>query len=425
MHTTDPSGTPADFMAGAFAALGRFAPDPTDLFIGLVFRLSGPCPSVDAVRERVASRLDRLSPLTERLVPGEVVRWEPDPDFDLAHHVRVLPRQEVVAPARAVFAGSFDPARPPWGLWISDNGSGTWDAYYLVHHARQDAGGAVRTAEALLGDAEPAAWRKAGDRRRSWSRGWPAVASLLPDLLRARLPAEPAPRWPVREGAPGAGPVFAQGVVPVDALKRVARCTGATVNQVHLAAMAEALAGWLPRVPARQVCLPVETRRDGEPHDDFANRIGLMRAVLPCGDVTPAERLRAVVASASRARLARHRRAWRDLTDNASAQVAGRVLARITDPARVGVTVASVRVPELPALMGGRVLDVTAIPWLPPGHTCFASLISYGDRARLSVLVPGGAPDPLELTRRWVEAVDASGADRVGGPVAARSPDPI
>ncbi|MDQ2588977.1 wax ester/triacylglycerol synthase domain-containing protein [Saccharothrix yanglingensis] len=408
MHTTDTPGTPADFMAGAFAVLGQFAPDPTDLFIGLVFRVSGPCPSVDAVRERVASRLHRLPPMTERLVPGEVARWEPVLDFDVDHHVRVLPRQEGVATAREVFADSFDPTRPPWCLWISDNGSGTWDVYYLVHHGRQDAGGAVRTVEALLGDGEPATWRRTGDRRRSWSRGWPGAVSLLPDLLRTRLPAEPAPRW-----SGGDERVLGLGSVPVEDLKRVSRRSGASVNQVHLAAMAEALAGWLPPVPGRQVCLPVETRRDGEPHDDFANRIGLMRAVLPCGgDVTPAERLRAVVASASRTRVERHRRAWRDLADNAPGRVAGRVLQLITDPSRVGVTVAAVRIPELSALMGGQVLGVTAIPWLPPGHTCFASLISYGDRARLSVLVPEGAPDPAELIRLWVRAVDALDADR-------------
>ncbi|MFI9005842.1 wax ester/triacylglycerol synthase domain-containing protein [Actinosynnema sp. NPDC053489] len=418
MRSDRAPGTAADFLATSFAGLGRFAPDPTDLVIGLVFRAAGPCPPVDAVRQRVASRLDRLSPLTERLVVGEGVRWEPDPDFDLAHHVRELPRQDGVAPARAVFAGSFDPARPPWGLWISDNGSGTWDAYYLVHHARQDAGAAARTVVALLGDDEPAPWRRTV-RRRSWLHGWPGAVSLLPDLLRTRRAAEPAPRWPVGEGR-----VLSWAAVPVGALKQVAKRTGATVNQVHLAALADALAGWLPEVPRRQVCLPVETRRTGEPHDDFANRIGLVRVALPCGAGTPGGRLHDVVASVSRARTARHRRAWRDVSDNASARVAGRVLALTTDPAQVGVTVSSIRIAGPLDLMGARVLDVTAIPWLPPGHTCFALLVGYGDEVRLSVLAPEGAPDPSDLTRSWVQAVHAlAGPDEATAVVASNMSD--
>ncbi|MGM1063882.1 hypothetical protein [Saccharothrix sp. Mg75] len=412
------SRQPADFMAAAFARLGLITRDPTDLHMGLVFRMTGPRPSLDLLRARVAARIERLSPLRQRLVHGEDVHggdvhggdvcWEDDPDFDVAHHVRELPAHVGVLPARTVLADSFAPERPPWGLWTAPDGPDSWSLYYLTHHARQDAGAAVRTVTALLGEEEPAAVRTAAVRR-SRRRGWSGLLALAPDLARTYAPAPTA-----TPGEHGPGRVLGQRAVPLSALKDIAGRTGATVNQVHLAAMAEALDRWAPGGSPRQIALPMETR-SGEEDDRFTNRIGLMRVALPGGDV---DRVRGVVAAAGRRRLERHRRAWRDVADHASHRAAGWAQLRITDPSRVAVTLSNIRVASPLVLLGAPVTDVTAIPWLPPGHTCFGLLVGYGDVARLSVLAPEGAPDPAELVDLWHDAVDALHHRHVGARIA-------
>ncbi|MFC4857764.1 WS/DGAT domain-containing protein [Actinophytocola glycyrrhizae] len=385
---------PADFLGTTFARLGQITPDPADTYFGLVFRFAGPCPSAGEVRERVAARLHKLPRLTERLVARASVQWEPDPDFDVARHVGTLPSHPGVLSAREILSGAPDPARPPWGLWLSPDDDG-WRLYYLVHHARQDAAAALSTVATLLGDdvdpATPVARR---------GRGWPALLPIALDLLRTKLPAPPVPRV-----AYGPGRAVAMEEVAVTTLTDIAAGTGATVNQVHMAAMSAALDRWAPRqeVSRRPVNIPVDTREPGD--SDLANRLGFMRVGLPCGAATPEERLRAVRAAAGRRRTARYRRVWAALTRGGGSRAAGWAMRRITDHTQVAMTLSSIRVPAPLRLLGAEVRDVTAIPWLPPAHACFAFFATYGDRAALTVLAPEGAPDPAELVAHWARAV--------------------
>lgn len=391
----DLATVPADFLGTTFARLGQISPEPSDTFYGLVLSLGGPCPSVEDLRARVAARVARLPLLTHRLVARASVTWEQDPDFDVAHHVQELPAGTEVATAQALLAGTYDPARPPWRLWISPDGDG-WRLFYLVHHARHDAAAALRTVTALLGDAPVEITRPV-----LTGRGWSAAAPILPDLLATYRAAPPVPR-----GAYGPGRVLGVGAVDTAALREIADRTGAAVNQVHLAAMSEALDRWAPWPEAtrRPVNIPVDTRAGGEANP-FVNRLGFMRANLPCGPASTAERLRRVVATASRRRTARYRRAWARLTSTADPRTAAWAMRRITDHTQVAITLSSLRVPAPLTLADAQVLDVTTIPWLPPAHTCFGFLVTYGDRTRLSVLAPEGAPDPGALAAHWRDAV--------------------
>lgn len=386
---------PADFLGTTFARLGQIAKDPSDTYFGLVFHVAGPCPSVEELRARVAAQVERAPLLTHRLVARASVTWERDPDFDVAAHVRTLPPGTEVLSAQSLLADTLDPARPPWGLWVSEDDD-SWRLFYLVHHARQDAAAAVRTVTALLGDGV-----LAGGPTRPQGRGWPALVPLSPDLLRTYRSA------PVPRGAYGPGRALGTGTVDTNLLREVAERTGAAINQVHLAAMSTALDRWAPWPDAtrRPVNIPVDTRR---PDDDnaFANRLGFMRVALPCGTASPTDRLRAVVSAASRRRTARYRRAWGALTRAADPRAATMAMQRITDHTQVSMTLSSLRVPAPLILMDAPVLDVTTIPWLPPAHTCFAFLVSYGDHTRLSVLTPEGAPDPTALATHWHDAVD-------------------
>ena len=390
----DLSTVPADLLGTAFARLGQIAPDPADIYFGLVFRLGGPCPDVDELRALVAARLDRLPRLTERLVARATVQWERDPDFDVARHVGTLPRHTGVLSAHEVLAGRLDPARPPWGLWIAEDDDG-WRLYYLVHHARQDAAGALRTVMTLLGDDDvPAATGPAGS-----PGGWPALLPIAVDLARTRLPAPPVPRK-----AYGPGRVLAAADVDVALLTEIASGTGTTVNQVHLAAMSSALDRWSPRpeVSRRPVNIPVDTRAAGD--SDLSSRLGFMRVDLPCGAATPEERLRAVRTRGGRRRTERYRRVWAAITRGAS-PAAIWAMRRITDHTQVAMTMSNIRLPAAMTLAGAPVVAASAIPWLPPAHECFAFFATYGDRAALTVLAPQGAPDPAALATHWSDAV--------------------
>lgn len=206
------------------------------------------------------------------------------------------------------------------------------------------------------------------------------------------------------------------GVDAVDTatLRDVADRTGAAVNQVHLAAMSAALDRWAPWPDAtrRPVNIPVDTRGPDD-LDPFVNRLGFMRVGLPCGPASMAERLRHVTAAASRRRTARYRRAWAGLTSAADPRTAMWAMRRITDHTQISMTLSSLRVPAPLTLADAPVLDVTTIPWLPPAHTCFAFLVTYGDHTRLSVLAPDGAPDPGTLAAHWRGAVrELHGAGR-------------
>lgn len=412
---------PADFLGTAFARLGQIAPDPGDTYFGLTFRIAGPCPSVEELRARVAARIDRLPRLTERLVARATVEWERDPDFDVARHVRTLPSHTGVLSAQAVL-GTPDPARPPWGLFVAEDSNDSWRLYYVVHHARQDAAAALRTVTTLLGDDDvPAATPAPAPTRRS---GWPLLLPISLDLARADRAAALRPR------KYGTGRTLGARDVDFALLKEIADRAGATVNQVHWAAMSSALDRWSPRpgVARRPVNIPVDTREPGD--SDVANRLGFMRVDLPCGDAGAADRLRAVKSAAGRRRTARYRRAWSDLTRGAASPAATWAMMKITDHTRVEMTLSSIRVTEPLSLMSSPVLDLTAIPWLPPAHTCFAFLATHGGRAALTVLAPEGAPDPDALASHWSDAVHElhrahAPRPRSAGQDVARSPESV
>lgn len=394
------SNRPADFLGNAFARLGQIGPNPGDVHFGLAFRIAGPRPSLEELRARVATQVERLPQLTQRLVAQATVYWEQDPDFDIARHVHELPRHAGVRSVQSILADAVDPMRPPWGLWVAEDAESddSWKLYYVVHHARQDAAAALRTVTALLGDG--AVTSTPGSRPQGG--GWSSLLPIYPDLLRTRLPAPPPPR-----GNYGPARVIGNQVVDVALLKEVAEHTGATVNQVHLAAMSAALDRWEPRPGAqsRQVNIPVDTRLADGQDDDFANRIGFARVALPCGKSTLEARLRRVIAAAGRRRFARYRRVWRDLVRNGKNEAAAWAMQRITDHTQVSMTLSSIRVPSPLTLADAPVLEVTAIPWLPPAHTCFVFLTTYADKARVSVLAPEGAPNPEELATLWSDAI--------------------
>ncbi|GAB2805340.1 hypothetical protein GCM10027091_42140 [Streptomyces daliensis] len=414
-----------DVLTRTFLRLEQHAPEPSDMYYGFLLRMAGTAPSLAALRRHIAPKLTALPALTHRLLlDGDQVRWKPDPGFDLTHHVRALPPGPATPlTAQTLLASGPDETRPRWHLWLRPGPTGNgWALYYLAHHAVHDATAMLHTLRVLLDDTTPPppATEPAGSRRRG------PLFFLLPDVLRT---CQPAPPCRPRTESGATRHALAHDSVDVAGLRETARSAGVTTNQVHLAAMGQALASWPPDSPTRTpprserrpawALMPVEFRPRGpqEPQPGGGNRFGLVRLPLPGALPRSARQLRAATAPARRKRVNRRKQALRSLMEDTPGRIAEWLLARVTDPRRSALTISNVHVPRPMSALGTPVEEIVAIPWLPPGHTCFSLLVSYNGKAALSVLTRSAAPHPRHLTDGWRRAVDAlRSLERSAGP---------
>ncbi|MBY8855689.1 hypothetical protein K7711_04295 [Nocardia sp. CA2R105] len=88
-----------DLLTHTFVAMEQVAADPSDVYFGVLLRCGGVAPSLGELRAQVSSRVGLVPALTHRLTAE--VDWEPDPQFDIENHVRMLTAGPVeVAPIR-------------------------------------------------------------------------------------------------------------------------------------------------------------------------------------------------------------------------------------------------------------------------------------------------------------------------------------
>jgi hypothetical protein len=195
-------------------------------------------------------------------------------------------------------------------------------------------------------------------------------------------------------------------------LKAVAAARAATVNQVHLAAMATALRRLQQEragepsgdVAAPHMVVPVDTAAGGE-WNGFGNRFGLTRIGLETDLSSPVVALDSAVRKADRRRVDRWKRFWRGVVDGANTTLGRWLILLVAHPDRSGPTVSSLRVPDALVYGGKRFDEVLGVPWLPPGSCCFTVLVSYQGLSTTSVLTHGGTFDPARLADLWRAAV--------------------
>ncbi|WP_019926276.1 wax ester/triacylglycerol synthase domain-containing protein [Nocardia sp. BMG111209] len=113
-----PSPAAPDLLTHTFLAMERVAPDPGDVYFGVLLRCGGTAPALSEVREQVASRLAAVPALTHRLTDEPA--WEPDPHFDIEQHIGLLD-----VPVRATAIRELMPTppahdRPLWRMWVAD-----------------------------------------------------------------------------------------------------------------------------------------------------------------------------------------------------------------------------------------------------------------------------------------------------------------
>jgi hypothetical protein len=146
------------------------APDP----VRLAERVERATRLIPRLRQRVAANPFSIAP----------PRWELDPDFDIAFHVRrvELPgsgsERELLDFLQPIAMQGFDRDRPLWELYVVEGLEGGRAGLVMkLHHAISDGVGLVQ----MTSQAAPSAW-------------WRRCARTCP--MRSAIPSAPVASWP-------------------------------------------------------------------------------------------------------------------------------------------------------------------------------------------------------------------------------------
>ncbi|MGH2934751.1 MAG: wax ester/triacylglycerol synthase domain-containing protein [Gaiellaceae bacterium] len=249
-----------------------------------VLVLAGTLPSVEAVREQLASRLGALPLLRSVISPVPLRLFHPVvtelADIDLAVHVQQLdsPGRSLEAVVGDLAAETLPRDRPLWRLHlVGDQSPRPAAAILQLHHVLADGPASAHLLEALFGEtvlqaAEPAPAAGRPQARAllassirelgSLTAGLPGDIRHFAHTLRKRRRAGrretgsfrgPSLPW---SGRLGSGRSVAWATVPLDDLHRVRRAYDATVSELAIAVSAGAIEAHLRadgRLPERSL----------------------------------------------------------------------------------------------------------------------------------------------------------------------------
>ncbi len=404
---------------------------PIHVNVGAALILGGDPPPLDALLAHVESRLALVPRFRQRVqaTPLQITNpvWADDPGFDLEWHVRhvALPRPGSTDQLRElvgrVMSTPLDLERPLWQLYLLEGLERGRHAYISkTHHALVDGVSAVDVGTIML-DPNPEGTEMPIPEER-WDPDVPspellfvrAATDRISTPMRAArkaalgalsMPRETAGRVMrtaesfagLAAGGPTAPRTFLNEDIgrdrriafvrtELDALKQARGETGATVNDVILAAATGGLRRLFERrgeaVPDQLVALvPMSIRRSDE-HLELGNRIATLMVALPLSEPDPAERLRLVHAETTRVKESEQARAaslvieatgWTPPTIN-------RVLADvISRQLNWNLVVSNVPGPQMPFyLLGRRMVEVyPVVPLSPQQHALSIGVVSY------------------------------------------------
>jgi diacylglycerol O-acyltransferase len=421
------------------------------MHIGGLGVFEGPPPGGEEFRRHIESRLSLVPRYRQRIVemPMGTGRplWADDPAFRVGYHVRhtALPspgsEEQLLTLTSRILSQRLDRTKPLWEMWLVEGLEGDrWAVVGKTHHAMIDGVGGVDLLAALL-DLTPDTTEVRDDgwlpRRTPGPVGLVAAATrsgarqalgiarkglgLALDPQRAvrqgldTAAALAAAATPLVNGAPPSlfngtpGPHRTVAVVRtrLEDYKAVKRATGATVNDVVLAAVAGGLGRFLVErgtdVAGLQLraCVPVSVRsKDKE--GAAGNEITIMSAPLPVGISDPERRLRLVHNAMQHLKHSRQAEGAKVMTSLENA-LPPAVLARAS---RLGFSsrlynllVTNVPGPQQPIyLLGRRLQELAPLAFLAPEHLLAIAIISYDGQVTYGLLADADAlPDLDEL----------------------------
>ncbi len=408
-------------------------------------------PDWEAVEELLSERLlDRFPRFSQRVVEPRmgigVPRWEDDPGFQLRRHVH---RHRLPAPgeqsALEALVGKLqstplDRDKPLWSVHLVDGYGDGAAIVWRIHHCIVDGISLARVLASLSDDRPGAGIAAAGKRppRLPAAVGYAAPAMLAGrrlattivretrdalvhpgEILDGRVVgvdtrslakiARTGPDTPTVLKGPLGVPERASWVtlMSLEEIKRIGRPTGATVNDVALAALAGALRDHLAArgslVEEIRAYMPFNLRPLDEPIPrELGNMFGLVFLALPLGVADRSERL---------ARVQRRMTAIKRSGEGRVVFGGLRVMGVWPNPnarlwaeyfsAKATVVVSNIVGPDEPILLAGVRVNGMLIMAPRTGSVALSvTIFSYNGRVSIGVNADAGLlRDPSELTR--------------------------
>jgi diacylglycerol O-acyltransferase / wax synthase len=368
-------------------------------------------PTVQALREHLAARLDAAPRLRQRVVAtplriaGPV--WLDDPQFDIAHHVTRVPttgpvtRSELEGIVARLMAERLDHSRPLWQLHVVERlQDGSMALIWRLHHCLADGTTSVRFGAEILwsGNPDPPApppgsWqpdpgpgalalfvRGATDRARVSTRilerplprfgSW----STARGVLRREL-SPGAARTPLAHSV-GMARSVALASAPLEECKRAGKAIGETVtlNDVALGILAGGVGAWLQHehgpTGAIRVKVPVSLHRSDE-DAGIANRDSYFFVDLPVDEPDAAKRVLRISRETSERKLDRDAETLYRLGQHA-------LVARWAMSPRVFTfNISNVRGPSTDVyVLGSRVRELYSLAEIAQRHALRVAVIS-------------------------------------------------
>lgn len=434
------------------------------LAIGGLAVLAGPIPDQQRLLTTLGERMTACPRFKQRvkvrpfdLGPPE---WIDDDDFDLTHHVRRigLPAPggdtELYGLVAEMMAWRLDRSRPLWEIWVIEGLSdGRWAMLMKVHHCIADG---IATAHMLAGLSDGGVGHSFAESTRAAKDSTP-IPLCAPESQTGPEPAGSNPFNPLRAlaslremsvtagaattralrgaaelavgllaPAPASslnGPMtnlrrYAAVRIPIADIRRICSTFDVTVNDVALAALAEAYRNTLirhgeePQHDSLRTLVPVSVRSLDE-FDRTDNRVSVMLPYLPVEEANPVQRLRMVHARLSRTKGAGQRQAgsaFVSLTNLLPYTLTAWAVRLATRLPQRGVVALATNVPgprEQLAIMGCKVIDVLPVPPIALQLRTGVAILSYADDLYFGILADfDSMPDLADLASGIRVAVD-------------------
>ena len=389
---------------------------------------------IERIRSLMESELHRVPRYRQRLAHTPIFAqpvWVDDQHFNLAYHIRHthLPRpgdeRQLKRLAARLMSQELDRGKPLWEMWVVEGL--TDDRFAIitkVHHCMIDGVGSVQLTGAMLRptpDVEtpvdpPPRWiprpvpssleplaAEVGHRVVTSVNALAsaALATLRPwDALSGAREMTAALGDTLGTGLHSASPTplnvdigphrrFDWADADLEALKRVRRRHGGTVNDVVLAVLAGALRRFLhgrgldPKDLDFRVMVPVNVRDAGS-RDHVGNRVAMMVVRLPLDESDPVRRLQRTVAETARVKRSRQAAGMQLIESLSDATFPALMvqMANLTAMARpYNVVTTNVPGPPIPVYVAGaRMLSCYPLVPLFANQALGIALFSYAGR---------------------------------------------
>ena len=391
------------------------------MVVTAVLRLNGPV-DVERLRLLVQERLVAGYPrLSQRVVRSRLPlaprRWEDDGEFDVRRHLHVdlldasLGRQGLQELVGDLLGRPLDGSRSPWELHVVGGADDRGALVARFHHSLADGRALAEVLLRLTDDVGPASGGTPGEDP-SAPRQAPRLGALrLPravvDVVRTLvqvLSYVGEPRTALR-GRLGTAK-RAAWTEPHDLadVRRVADASGASINDVLLAALAGGLRRHAERRGDRpldvRVVVPADLRAGSPVGPDLGNRFGVVLVQLPVSEPDRAARLRRVVAATTAVK-----RSSQVVSTYLLLRLAGALPRPVPDAAAAllgaaaSIVVTNVPGPRQPLSLLGRHLR-SLVFWVPQvGRIGVGiSIFSYAGTVTVGVAADAALPvDPAAL----------------------------